>query len=243
MPNSKWWVYTAAGQIWGRDEEKRNCSGENNGGRKLGFTWRTETLGKARSPHSSRSEREFTHLPGTGVILSVLHWGKLLMLPSCFGRNFLPKFSGFCLLGKQLRACACLVDAASLSFTDVLHATPFFFLSLCADTFCLCCSSSRAKNSRVGLIILLPWWPGWLFCPCAHGKMLQTFTSVQTRRIVICIFLFITQGHLNAVAGTAAQCSYLLSTRFSESTREPGSAWISFVYQMESQISVWINVS
>lgn len=172
MPSSKWWVYTAAGQIWGRDEEKRNCSGENNGGRKLGFTWRTETLGKARSPHSSHSEREFTHLPSTGVILSVLHWGKLLMLPSCFGRNFLPKFSGFCLLGKQLRACACLVDAASLSFTDVLHATPFFF-----SPFALTLSVSAVHHPELKIqgLVWLSYYHGDRDDFSAHVRMARCY--------------------------------------------------------------------
>lgn len=49
--------------------KKRNCSGEDNGGRKLGSTWRAETVGKANISHSSHPEWEFTHLAGTGVIL------------------------------------------------------------------------------------------------------------------------------------------------------------------------------
>lgn len=90
------------------------------------------------------------------------------------------------------------------------HATP----SACALTL----SASaiyhpELKIQGLVLIILLPWWPGWLSCPSAHGRMLKPFLQCKPGEL-FSVFLLPTQSHLCAGAADAAQCSFLLNIRF-----------------------------
>lgn len=80
-------------------------------------------------------------------------------------------------------ACALQMHLQPPSHTSSSHGT----VSACALTLSLSTiHHPELKIQGLVSIILLPWWPGWLSCPSAHGRMLQTFTSVQARRIVLC---------------------------------------------------------
>lgn len=118
----------------------------------------------------------------------MLGWGKLLISSSCFGRNLLLKWFIFCLLGgmKHLGACLTSVDAASLSFADVFPCNPFF-LCLCPDTFCLCHSSFRVKNSRVGFDYLITMVTRMTFMPiCAWQDAANLYFSANQENCYLC---------------------------------------------------------
>lgn len=116
----------------------------------------------------------------------MLGWGKLLTLSSRFGRNFILKWFIFLSpWGKEapVRLPVLHTSTYTPSSQTSSHAT----LSACALTLSVSAiHHPELKIQGLGLIILLPWWPGCLSCPSAHGRMLQTFTSVQARRIVLC---------------------------------------------------------
>lgn len=87
---------------------------------------------------------------------------------------------------KHLGACLTSVDAASLSFADVFPCNPFF-LCLCPDTFCLCHSSFRVKNSRVGFDYLITMVTRMTFMPiCAWQDAANLYFSANQENCYLC---------------------------------------------------------